>query len=68
MSGNLTHDTDRIRKAVVKGELSFWEVIIKEYPEINTGDFDPGAAFALNGALTDALTTWLHWNEGNPAP
>ena len=53
---------ERIEAARVKAELTIWEIVVSEFPEIQTGDFSPEDSFALDTALEKAITAWY---EGN---
>jgi hypothetical protein len=59
----LSGDAERLEAAVNEAELAFWDVIAKAYPEIKTGDLDPGAAHRLTTAMTAAVEAWLDANE-----
>lgn len=57
--------TKRIRVAVEKADLAFWAEIVKEFPEVKSGDFGPEETFAWRRAMEEALRTWLFWNHPN---
>jgi hypothetical protein len=42
---------------------AFWAEVAASYPEIKTGDLDPGAAMALEDAMKQAITSWLAANK-----
>lgn len=48
----------RIEHAVDTAINSFWEVMVEEFPEVTSGDFDP----MYEGIMYRQATEWLeHW-------
>jgi hypothetical protein len=41
---------------------AFWQVMVDRYPEAETGDLSPHAAFALQIAAEDAIAEWIYNN------
>ena len=58
----LEEDNKRIEEAVRDAEHFFWEEICVHFPEVRTGDLDPGTVFALNIAMENAVRIWLGYN------
>jgi hypothetical protein len=64
----MTHETTtaldegRLAHALDHAEMAFWNQFAACYPEITTGDLDPGAVHALTAAMEDAARAWLTWN------
>ncbi len=56
---------NRLEEAVRKADEAFWRVIVEEYPEAVSGDFDPGEAAELRQKQTSAVGHWLNWNVPN---
>lgn len=53
----------RTESAVEQGAVAFWEVVSRHFPEITTGDMDPGAVLGLEQDLTRAVTSWVGGNQ-----
>lgn len=41
---------------------AFWEVVVKRFPQADTGDLSPGATIALQMAAEDAVGEWIDNN------
>lgn len=52
----------RIEKAVRVGEDAFWSAIAQSFPEAESGDLSPDAAFALTRAMEKAVREWIDAN------
>jgi hypothetical protein len=49
--------------AIEEAQVAFWAVIVKHYPEVPSGDMDPGGSFAFSSGCDEALDRWLRWNH-----
>ena len=54
---------ERIHDAVEDARMAFWATIVEHFPEVETGDFDFGAARVLMRTLTQSVELWLQWNH-----
>jgi hypothetical protein len=64
MEEGISHEIEgRAISAATDAQDVFWASIVKSFPEVITGDFDPGATCAFDAAIKDAVTTWLGWNH-----
>lgn len=52
----------RLDPALEEAQNAFWAVIVKHYPEADSGDFPPDATFAFDQAIKDAAETWIAFN------
>jgi hypothetical protein len=41
---------------------AFWEVIVKRFPQAETGDLSPGATIDLQMAAEEAIEEWINNN------
>lgn len=55
----------RIDLAFENADADFWVAVVRIFPEITTGDFDPGATFEIHEAMKTAITRWVGWNLPN---
>ena len=55
--------TKVIEKAIQDGEFAFWGEIIKHFPEVTGGDFDPILLAEMTISLKDYLEHWLFCNH-----
>jgi arginyl-tRNA synthetase len=53
---------ERIAKAVRDGEDAFWAAVAEQFPEAESGDLAPDAAFALKRAMKMAVRAWVDAN------
>lgn len=53
---------DRIRRAINEADTAFWAEIVKEFPEVKSGDFGPDDTFRWEGAAEAAVLSWLGYN------
>ncbi len=53
---------ERIADAVQDAEDAFWAVIAEQFPEADSGDLSPDAAFALTAAMEKAVRAWIDAN------
>ncbi|CAG7581362.1 MAG: hypothetical protein SLAVMIC_00804 [uncultured marine phage] len=65
LNESLREDKKRIQDAVSEAEMAFWVSISEKYPEVTTGDLDPGASIALSMAMEEAVDAWLMFNDPN---
>lgn len=49
-------------ESIQQAEDAFWAVIVERYPDAESGDFPPGAAYNVEQALIAAAIEWLYWN------
>lgn len=54
--------SERFHRAREKAEEAFWDAVIKEFPEVKTGDFPPGATMVWENCLKATLKEWLRLN------
>lgn len=60
-------DTDaRLDRAIEAAEAEFWLAVAQAYPEIKTGDLDPGATLTFRSAMREAVAAWLDENAPKP--
>jgi len=52
----------RINISVDEGIDTFFNVIASHFPEIKTGDFDPGNTFAMRKDLEEYVRIWYDFN------
>ncbi len=52
----------RIKAAVESGESAFWAAVAKEFPEAESGDFDPGMVMSLTQTMERAVGAWVEYN------
>lgn len=52
----------RFVDAISDADDAFWAVIAKSYPEINSGDLEPGIVIQLKMIMETALAAWLKAN------
>lgn len=60
-------DQDDTRKRLLRSAAdealdAFWEVIVKRYPQANTGDLSPWATIKLQIAAENAIAEWIDNN------
>ncbi len=55
--------SDRLKKALEDADLAFWAAIGDSYPEITTGDLDPGSVIEFNQASEAVVKQWLYYNS-----
>lgn len=58
----------RIKAAAEAAELAFWQVVAASFPEITTGDADPGMAFHTSQVMEQAITSWIDGNGDQNTP
>jgi|GEM_PF-3590500 hypothetical protein len=52
----------RFVNAISDADDAFWAAIAQSYPEINTGDLEPGIAIHLKVVMETAVASWLKAN------
>lgn len=52
----------RCKAAAEAAQLTFWEEVIRHFPEATSGDFPPDATFAFDAACEQGVTSWAFWN------
>lgn len=60
------HDAEVLQRtdaAVQEGTDAFWAAIAGAFPEITSGDMDPGAVMRLEHAMRSAVASWLDGNQ-----
>ena len=60
------HDAEvqrRAAAAVEQGTEAFWAVVAGLFPEIMTGDLDPGAVARFELATRSAVAAWIGANQ-----
>jgi hypothetical protein len=60
---DLRQDKGRVEDAVMDAMDAFWNSIAENYPEITTGDLDPGTSIDLTLSMENAVDKWLMWNQ-----
>lgn len=58
-------DEGRLRNVAIAAEDAFWEEVVKQLPEIETGDLDPITCVRLSEMMKDAIKEWYATNYGN---
>lgn len=48
-----------IRSITDEALNAFWDVVVKRFPEVETGDLSPGATIDLQMAAEDAVGEWI---------
>lgn len=56
-------DQKRIDDAIQNAEDAFWAQLVKDFPEVKTGDFPPCATMDFVDAVRTAARAWLLWNH-----
>ena len=56
-------DESRLDKAVAEAEMAFWSKIAEQYPEIETGDLDPGNVMDLLEKMKATVKIWIAVNR-----
>lgn len=59
----MTTLSGQIYQAVINGQEEFWKAVAKEFPEIKTGDFAPGAEYDFGVACNMAVIRWVGANS-----
>lgn len=59
----LRPSAERVADAARRAGDTFWEVVGQSFPEVTTGDIDPGALMAIESAMDVAVERWLRWNH-----
>jgi hypothetical protein len=54
---------EKLDKIIEKASDEFWKVIVKEFPEVKTGDYSPELTWAWNADCKNAVKWWLFWNH-----
>jgi hypothetical protein len=57
------NDTKRIKIATQVAMDAFWAKVAEQFPEITTGDLDPGATIDFENASVSAVTRWIYCNR-----
>lgn len=57
---NLT-DND-VERVVDKASAAFWKVVAQSFPEIKSGDFDPGETIKMEDQMVQWVKKWYEWN------
>jgi hypothetical protein len=57
------YDAQRIKTATEVAMDAFWAKLAEQFPEITTGDLDPGAVVDFENASVTAATLWIHANR-----
>lgn len=60
--GDPLTDTPRLESAAQEALADFWTAIATRYPEIGSGDLDPGTVMQIERTMTAAVHAWI---EGN---
>lgn len=55
----------RIEQVVRGGEDAFWAAVAEQFPEAESGDLAPDAAYALTRAMERAVRAWIDANVGD---
>ena len=58
----LLKNADEFRSMMESMSQEAFNPVVKAFPEVTTGDFDPMASLALDKALESAVILWLNWN------
>ena len=56
-------DDERIQEASRKANDAFWEVLAKQFPEINSGDYPPEEAEMFDLQCLEVARLWVRLNE-----
>lgn len=59
---------ERLETAVEDADLAFWGSIAGSFPEVKSGDLDPGEVMGLNEAQERAVNSWLNMNHPTHPP
>jgi hypothetical protein len=51
-----------LQAAIEEAEIAFWDVIVKRFPQAQTGDLSPLATFQLSQAQEQAVKEWIDNN------
>lgn len=55
-------DTDRMSRALNIAYDEFWATILRHFPEVESGDVDPGASHQLETMMRATVHHWLQLN------
>jgi hypothetical protein len=53
---------ERIREAAEKARIAFFTSLAEDFPEITTGDLDPGSTVSFELETNAVIVNWLSWN------
>jgi hypothetical protein len=53
----------RVKEAAEAAGLAFWGEIAKHFPEVKTGDLDPGSVRKFSEACEEVVTDWYDCND-----
>lgn len=53
---------NRVKSAVSEADEAFWQVIVKHFPEVATGDLAPCEVFFWGNAIKRVVNAWLDEN------
>lgn len=59
----MTDKDARLKDTVDRGLTAFWEIVAAQYPEIKSGDMDPGVQANLEEVAEGAVRFWLFVNS-----
>jgi len=52
----------RLKDIRDKAEDAFWEVVARELPEIESGDFSPEETIRMESEMKKWIRLWIKWN------
>jgi|GEM_PF-1310887 len=52
----------RLKAALVDAEAAFYAMLTAHYPEITSGDLDPGTEISFTETAEATARTWVHFN------
>lgn len=56
-------DEAKLQRVCEDAEVSFWSTVAEGYPEITTGDLDPGTAFTFGKRVREVVKEWINTNK-----
>lgn len=54
---------NRVEKVVEVAQEAFWREVVKQFPEVITGDLDPYSATLFTLACEDVIKNWYQNNN-----
>lgn len=60
-------DTTRIARALQAAHDAFWAAAVRHFPEVTSGDVDPGMSVQIEQQMGQFLANWL-WTNHPDAP
>ena len=53
----------KAKEVTDKALKKFWEVVMAEFPEVESDHLDPVIAQEVDDVMHEAVLAWLYWND-----